>query len=93
MRRVRQAGVRTVGAGANRQEAHALQIFIRKNIRIGFLAYLGLAPPLLPESDAGASVAMGSVQAIGSEVRAARPRALTFSVPAGSGTWSSSRRG
>lgn len=71
---VRRTGVRTVGAGANRAEAHALQIVTVHGLRVGFLAYLGLLPPLLPESAQEPSLSMASVPVIQREVRAARPR-------------------
>jgi poly-gamma-glutamate synthesis protein (capsule biosynthesis protein) len=72
VRDVQRTGVRTVGAGANRTEAHALQIFVRKGVRIGFLAYLGLLPPLIPESDRAPCLSMASDAAIRHEVREAR---------------------
>ncbi len=70
--RVQHAGVQTVGAGANRAEAHALRILRCKGIRVGFLAYLGLAPPLLPESETAPCLAMGNVASIQQDVTAAR---------------------
>ncbi len=74
VKRVRGVGVQTVGAGANRAEAHALRILNCKGKRIGFLAYLGLVPPLLPESETAPSLAMGSAEGIRQEVAAARHR-------------------
>jgi poly-gamma-glutamate capsule biosynthesis protein CapA/YwtB (metallophosphatase superfamily) len=72
VRHVRRTGVLTVGAGANRDEAHQLQIIVRHGVRVGFLAYLGLLPALIPESDDTPSLSMASDAAIQREVRAAR---------------------
>lgn len=69
---VRGVGVLTVGAGANREAAHALTIVERNGLKIGFLAYLGMLPPLVPESDTLPSLAMASVEVIKEEVEAAR---------------------
>lgn len=69
---VRKTGVQTVGAGANRMEAHQLVIVQSKGLRIGFLAYLGLIPALVAESDTQPSLSMASVEAITREVQAAR---------------------
>jgi poly-gamma-glutamate synthesis protein (capsule biosynthesis protein) len=74
VQRVEQAGVRTVGAGSNRAEAHQLRILKRKGMRIGFLAYLGLIPALLPESNREPSLAMAHVDTIRKEVQAARDK-------------------
>lgn len=73
VRNVRATGVRTVGAGANRQEAHQLQIIECKGKRIGFLAYLGLLPALVPESDTEPCLSLASVEAIRNDVEQARP--------------------
>ncbi len=70
---VRRVGVQTVGAGTNRWEAHALQILTVRGVRVGFLAYLGLWPPLLPEAKNAPSLSMATVPVIRHEVRAARP--------------------
>ena len=72
VRNVQQTGVRVVGAGANRAEAHRLQVFVRHGVRIGFLAYLGLLPALVPESDVAPCLSMASEGAIRREVQAAR---------------------
>jgi poly-gamma-glutamate capsule biosynthesis protein CapA/YwtB (metallophosphatase superfamily) len=72
VRNVQRTGVRTVGAGANRAEAHRLQIFVRHGVRVGFLAYLGLLPALVPESDSAPCLAMAGDAVIRREVRAAR---------------------
>ena len=69
---VRKTGVRTVGAGANRTEAHRLVVVQKKGLRIGFLAYLGLIPALIPESETLPTLSMASVEAITREVQAAR---------------------
>ena len=69
---VRKTGVETVGAGANRMEAHRLVVVKKKGLRIGFLAYLGLIPALVAESDTQPTLSMASVEAITREVQAAR---------------------
>lgn len=71
---VRALGVETVGAGANREEAHRLVVVERKGLRIGFLAYLGLIPALVAESATEPSVSMASVSVIRREVAEARKR-------------------
>lgn len=81
----RRAGLRTIGAGRNRQEAHRLEIVRCRGVRIGFLAYLGLTPALLPESESEPCLAMASVDAMRSEIKAARPQVdvLVVSLHAG----------
>ena len=69
---VRKIGVNPVGAGINRAAAHRLVILRRNGMRIGFLAYLGLIPALIPESNTEPSLAMGSVKTIERETRAAK---------------------
>ncbi len=69
---VEKSGVITVGAGANRTEAHSLRIVLRRGIRIGFLAYLGLFPAVVPESDTEPCLAMGDFESVRREVSAAR---------------------
>lgn len=69
---VRRTGVRTVGAGSNRANAHALVVINSKGLRVGFLAYLGLIPALLPESETLPTVSMASINAIRTEVADAR---------------------
>lgn len=71
IRHVRAAGVAVVGAGDNSVRAHALKVLQRNGLRVGFLAYLGMFPPLLPESAELPSVAMASIACITREVRAA----------------------
>jgi len=69
---VRKLGINSVGAGANSAEAHRLVILRRNGLRIGFLAYLGLLPPLIPEAKTEPSLAIASVEAITREARAAK---------------------
>jgi poly-gamma-glutamate synthesis protein (capsule biosynthesis protein) len=71
---VRRTGVLTVGAGKDRSEAHRMQIVVRRGVRVGFLAYLGLLPALIPESDTAPSLSMAGLDVIRREVRAARGR-------------------
>lgn len=72
VRTVNQAGTLTVGAGANRREAHRLRIITRKGVRVGFLAYLGLLPPLVPESPTAPSLAIATEPVVRADVKAAR---------------------
>lgn len=74
VRRVRKAGIVPVGAGDNRAEAHKLVTLRKNGQKIGFLAYLGLLPALIPESETEPSLAMASVETIQKEVAAARPQ-------------------
>ncbi len=74
VRVVRGSGVKTVGAGADRAEAHRLVIVRKNGLKIGFLAYLGLLPPLIPESETLPCLSVGSEAAIRREVEAARPQ-------------------
>ena len=71
---VRSSGVLPVGAGANRAEAHRLVIIEKRGLKIGFLAYLGLLPPLVRESDTQPSVSIGSEERIADEVSKAKRR-------------------
>ena len=70
-RLVEKTGVITVGAGANHNDAHRLKIVSRRGLKIGFLAYLGLFPPVVPESEREPSVAMGDFASVRREVAAA----------------------
>jgi poly-gamma-glutamate capsule biosynthesis protein CapA/YwtB (metallophosphatase superfamily) len=85
VKRVREAGVQTAGAGSNREEAHALTVVKRNGMRVGFLAYLGMLPPLVKESETEPSLAMASVEVITQEVKAARKKVdvLVVSLHAG----------
>ena len=71
---VRKIGVNPVGAGKNRDAAHRLVILRRGGMRIGFLAYLGLIPALIPESETEPSLSMASVETIERETRAAKSK-------------------
>ena len=72
VRIVRKSGVQTVGAGANSAEAHRLVILHRNGMKIGFLAYLGLIPALIPESPTAPSLSMASEAGIRRDIEAAR---------------------
>lgn len=72
VRHIQDTGVKPVGAGANRAEAHAMTVLRRNGVRVGFLAYLGMLPPLIKESETEPSLAMASVEVIKKEVKAAR---------------------
>ena len=68
----RRSGVLTVGAGANRAAAHELVVVKSKGLRVGFLAYLGLIPALVAESETEPSLSMASIEAITRDVAQAR---------------------
>ena len=72
VRIVRATGMRTVGAGANLDAAHSLQILEANGLKIGFLAYLGLIPALIPESHTLPCLAMASEARITLDVTAAK---------------------
>ena len=74
VRRLRAAGVQTVGAGPNAAAAHRLCIIHKKGLRVGFLAYLGLLPPLIPESPRAPCLSMAAEDTIRREVKAALPQ-------------------
>jgi len=69
---VRESGIKTVGAGRNRTEAHRLVIIEKNGMKIGFLAYLGLIPALISESETEPTLSMASEKAITAEVSSAR---------------------
>jgi poly-gamma-glutamate synthesis protein (capsule biosynthesis protein) len=71
---VRSAGVAPVGAGMTIREAHALRIVNIKGLRVGFLAYLGLFPPVVPLTANQPAVAMAEIHLITRDVTAARKR-------------------
>ncbi len=68
---VERTGVVVVGAGANRRVAHHLRIITRNSLKIGFLAYLGLVPALVAESETEPCLSMASVETIRREVASA----------------------
>jgi poly-gamma-glutamate capsule biosynthesis protein CapA/YwtB (metallophosphatase superfamily) len=67
-------GVRYVGAGRTLAEAHSLRIITVRGVRVGFLAYLGLFPPILPLRTGEPGVAMAELDHLRMEVQAARPK-------------------
>jgi len=69
---VQRAGIRAVGAGLTRAAAHAVQIVTVRGLRVGFLAYLGMFPPLLPVVSDSPSVAMGYPESVRRDVALAR---------------------
>lgn len=72
---LRKSGVLPVGAGDTLAEAHAVHVVVRKGIRIGLLAYLGMYPPLLPIVPDRPAVAMAGEEAFRRDIAAARKRA------------------
>jgi poly-gamma-glutamate capsule biosynthesis protein CapA/YwtB (metallophosphatase superfamily) len=71
---VRSTGVMSVGAGMTIQSAHGLRIVTVRGLRIGFLAYLGLFPPVVPLTANSPAVAMAEVESVRRDVRAARAK-------------------
>lgn len=69
---LRRAKVIPVGAGNTLAEAHRMQVLRRNGIRIGFLAYLGMFPPLLPPATDEPSVAMAYLPRLRADIRSAR---------------------
>lgn len=82
---LRNAGIRPVGAGGTLAEAQALRVMTVRGLRVGFLAYLGMFPPLLPLIAREPSVAMGYPSTVRRCVAAARPKCdvLVVSLHAG----------
>ncbi len=66
------AGVRQIGAGRTLSEAHTLRVITVRGVRVGFLAYLGMFPPLIPLREKEPGVAMGYLPLVRRDVTAAR---------------------
>lgn len=79
------AGIVPVGGGKTPEAAHALRTISRNGIRVGFLAYLGMFPPILPLVSGEPWVAMGYPDVVRSETARARKKVdvLIVSVHAG----------
>ncbi len=82
---LRRTKVIPVGAGNTLAEAHRMQVLRSNGFRIGFLAYLGMFPPLLPPATDEPSVAMAYLPRLRAEIRSARRRVdfLVVSLHAG----------
>ena len=82
---VRRAGLLCAGAGADLADAHALRIITVRGKRVGFLAYLGMFPALLPMRAREPAIAMGPPDVVSREVAAARRQVdfLIVSIHAG----------
>ena len=85
VRHLREAGIVAVGAGETLSEALRVRILQRRGLRIGFLAYLGMFPPLLPIIADQPCVAMGHPHQVRRDVADARKQVdvLIVSVHAG----------
>lgn len=85
VRYVRNAGIRPVGAGNTLAEALAMEVITVRGVRVGFLAFLGMFPPLLLPVANKPSVAMGYPSEVRRRVQMARSRAdfLVVSLHAG----------
>jgi poly-gamma-glutamate synthesis protein (capsule biosynthesis protein) len=68
------AGVKHVGAGCTLSEAHSLRVITVRGVRVGFLAYLGMFPPLIPLRAKEPGVAMGYLHLVRRDVAAARKK-------------------
>lgn len=69
---VRNSGIVPVGAGMSIRSAHALRIVTVRGLRVGFLAYLGLFPSVVPLTADTPAVAMAELDAVTRDVKAAR---------------------
>lgn len=69
---LRKAGVVAVGAGHTLAEARALRIVSVRGVRVGFLAYLGLFPSILPLRAHEPGIDMAELPRLRREVAAAR---------------------
>jgi poly-gamma-glutamate synthesis protein (capsule biosynthesis protein) len=78
-------GLKPVGAGNTLSEAHSLRITNVKGMKVGFLAYLGLFPSVVPLNQGEPGVAMADLDAIRRDVRSARKKvdSLIVSMHAG----------
>jgi poly-gamma-glutamate capsule biosynthesis protein CapA/YwtB (metallophosphatase superfamily) len=74
LRHLNEQKVIPVGGGRTLAEAHAVRIVSVRGLRVGFLAYLGLFPSVLPLHDNEPGLAMASLDAIRRDVRAARKK-------------------
>jgi len=85
LRHVRAAGVRTVGAGPTPEEAPALEVLSVRGLRVGFLAFLGMFPPILQPVRGAPHVAMAYPSTVRDTVREAAKRCdvLVVSLHAG----------
>jgi poly-gamma-glutamate synthesis protein (capsule biosynthesis protein) len=80
-----EAGIVNVGGGRTLEEAHRLRVVERNGLKIGFLAYLGMFPPLMPMRSGRPGIAMGYPDVVSREVAAARRKVdvLVVSMHAG----------
>ena len=69
---VRGAGIVAVGAGMTIRSARALRIITIRGTRVGFLAYLGLFPSIMPLTANKPAIAMAELETIKRDVAAAR---------------------
>lgn len=69
------AGVVPVGGGLTMSEARSPRVVARKGVRVAFLAYLGMFPPVLPILASGPSVAMAEPASMRADIAAARKKA------------------
>lgn len=74
IRRLREQGIKYVGAGITLAEAHSPRIITVRGLRVGFLAYLGLFPPVVPLHANEPGVAMAELDSIKRDVKGARPK-------------------
>lgn len=72
LRSVHQAGVQTIGAGANAAQAHRPAIVTVGGLRIGFLGYSDINPPGFVAGPSSPGTARADPQRIADDVRALR---------------------
>lgn len=72
VRNLSRSGVIAVGGGETLADAHALRVMVVRGVRIGFLAYLGLFPAVVPLREGEPGIAMGYPEAVTRDVTAAR---------------------
>jgi poly-gamma-glutamate synthesis protein (capsule biosynthesis protein) len=75
MRRLREAGIVPVGAGANDIEAHYPQVLNRAGLKLAFLAYVDIAPETAMAAPDRAGVAWLEPERVLADIRFARPLA------------------
>jgi poly-gamma-glutamate synthesis protein (capsule biosynthesis protein) len=74
VRHLEKSGIVAVGGGRTLEAAHRLRVISVRGLRVGFLAYLGMFPSILPLRAKEPGVAMAELARVRRDVRAARER-------------------
>lgn len=74
VRHLRAQGVTPVGGGRTLAEAHRPHVITVRGMKVGFLAYLGLFPPILPLRAKEPGIAMAYLRHIKRDIKALRPK-------------------